>query len=241
MKEGTQNTNTNTNVKFNSAAYFSTPVWVAEAPVFLKKMLKLTDGYLKTTEKKVMKKAIAERDKKYGTKLGDLGLSNHSESFNADPKAKEFVDFCGQRSYEFLDWCGFNISQHSLHFTECWVQEFAKKGGGHHDIHTHWNQHVSGFYFLKCSDKTSLPVLHDPRPGAQMIRLPQKDPSKITFANDAVHYKVQPGTMVLIPGYTPHQYPVDMGVEPFRFIHWNIQAVPSLISNTTSMKKEEKK
>ena len=41
MKEGTQNTNTNTNVKFNSAAYFSTPVWVAEAPVFLKKMLKL--------------------------------------------------------------------------------------------------------------------------------------------------------------------------------------------------------
>ena len=235
MKEGTQNTRTN--VKFNSAAYFSTPVWVAEAPVFLKKMLKLTDGYLKTTEKKVMKKAIAERDKKYGTKLGDLGLSNHSESFNADPKAKEFVDFCGQRSYEFLDWCGFNISQHSLHFTECWVQEFAKKGGGHHDIHTHWNQHVSGFYFLKCSDKTSLPVLHDPRPGAQMIRLPQKDPSKITFANDAVHYKVQPGTMVLIPGYTPHQYPVDMGVEPFRFIHWNIQAVPSSISNQNSMKK----
>ena len=235
MKEGTQNTSTN--VKFNSAAYFSTPVWVAEAPVFLKKMLKLTDGYLKTTEKKVMKKAIAERDKKYGTKLGDLGLSNHSESFNADPKAKEFVDFCGQRSYEFLDWCGFNISQHSLHFTECWVQEFAKKGGGHHDIHTHWNQHVSGFYFLKCSDKTSLPVLHDPRPGAQMIRLPQKDPSKITFANDAVHYKVQPGTMVLIPGYTPHQYPVDMGVEPFRFIHWNIQAVPSSISNQNSMKK----
>ena len=237
MKEGTQNTNTNTNVKFNSAAYFSTPVWVAEAPVFLKKMLKLTDGYLKTTEKKVMKKAIAERDKKYGTKLGDLGLSNHSESFNADPKAKEFVDFCGQRSYEFLDWCGFNISQHSLHFTECWVQEFSKKGAGHHDIHTHWNQHVSGFYFLKCSDKTSLPVLHDPRPGAQMIRLPQKDPSKITFANDAVHYKVQPGTMVLIPGYTPHQYPVDMGVEPFRFIHWNIQAVPSSISNQNSMKK----
>ena len=227
----------NNHVKFDSAAYFSTPVWVAEAPVFLKKMLKLTDGYLKTTEKKVMKKAIAERDKTLGVKLEDFGLSNHSESFNNDPKAKEFVDFCGARSYEFLDWCGFNISQHSLHFTECWVQEFAKKGGGHHDIHTHWNQHVSGFYFLKCSDKTSLPVLHDPRPGAQMIRLPQKDPSKITFANDAVHYKVQPGTMVLIPGYTPHQYPVDMGVEPFRFIHWNIQAVPSSISNQNSMKK----
>jgi hypothetical protein len=74
-----------------------------------------------------------------------------------------------------------------------------------------------------------------------MTRLPQKDPSKITFANEAIHYKVKPGMMILIPGYTPHQYPVDMGIEPFRFIHWNIQAVPSLISNTTSMKKEEKK
>ena len=137
----------NNNVKFTSAAYFSTPIWTAEVPQFLNKMLRLSDGYLKKTQKKIMKKAIQERDKTLGVKLEDFGLSNHSESFNNDPKAKEFVDFCGARSYEFLDWCGFNISQHSLHFTECWVQEFSKKGAGHHDTHTHWNQHVSGFYF----------------------------------------------------------------------------------------------
>jgi hypothetical protein len=229
----------NNHVKFSSAAYFSTPVWTAEVPQFLNKMLRLSDGYLKKTQKKIMKKAIQERDKTLGVKLEDFGLSNHSESFNNDLKAKDFVDFCGQRSYEFLDWCGFNISNHSLHFTECWVQEFSKKGAGHHDTHTHWNQHVSGFYFLKCSNKTSMPVLHDPRPGAQMIRLPQKDGSKITFANEAIHYNVKPGMMILIPGYTPHQYPVDMGIEPFRFIHWNIQAVPSAISNETSMRKKD--
>jgi hypothetical protein len=40
--------------------------------------------------------------------------------------------------------------------------------------------------------------------------------------------------MVIIPGYTPHQYPVDMGVEPFRFVHWNIQCVPRAISNAAS-------
>ena len=45
-----------------------------------------------------------------------------------------------------------------------WVQEFAKKGGGHHSAHIHWNQHVSGFYFLKCSDKTSYPIFHEPKP-----------------------------------------------------------------------------
>ena len=43
----------NNNVKFNSAAYFSTPVWTAHAPVFLPKMLKLSDGYLKKTQKKI--------------------------------------------------------------------------------------------------------------------------------------------------------------------------------------------
>ena len=230
---------TNNNIKFNSAVYFSTPVWNADASIFLKKMLKLTDGYLKHTQKKFMNKSIKERNKLYKHKIDDFGLSNHSESFNNDPKAKDFIDFIGGRSYEFLDWCGFDLSNHSLHFTECWAQEFSKKGGGHHDTHTHWNQHVSGFYFLKCSERTSVPVLYDPRPGAIMTKLPLKDENKISFGNNSIHYKVKPGDMIIIPGYTPHQYPVDMGLEPFRFIHWNLQAVPSSISGATSMIKDE--
>ena len=48
-------------------------------------------------------------------------------------------------------------------FSELWVPEFSKKGGGHHSAHIHWNQHVSGFYFLKCSDKTSYPIFHNQR------------------------------------------------------------------------------
>jgi len=228
-------------IKFSSEAYFSTPVWTAECPVFLEPMLKLTDRYLKKSRKKVLQPAIKERDKQLGANLEDFGMSNHSESFNADPKAKQFVDFCGQRSYEFLDWCGFNLKNCSIHFTECWVQEFSSKGAGHHDIHAHWNQHVTGFYFLKASNKTSMPVLHDPRPGAMMTKLPQKDETKITFANPAVHYKVKPGTMIIIPGYTPHQYPIDMGLEPFRFVHWNIQVVPSAISQATSMRQKNEK
>ena len=225
-------------IKFDSAAYFSTPVWTADCSIFLKPMLKLTDRYLKSARKKIIQPAIKKRDKEMNATLDDFGMSNHSESFNADPQAKEFVDFCGQRSYEFLDWCGFDLRKHSLHFSECWVQEFSHKGGGHHETHVHWNQHVSGFFFLKCSNKTSLPVLHDPRPGAMMTKLPEKDGTKISFANPAVHYKVKPGMMVIVPGYTPHQYPIDMGLEPFRFVHWNIQAVPSVISKVTSMEKK---
>ena len=226
-------------IKFTSASYFGTPVWTADCSIFIKPMLKLTDRYLKAARKKIIQPAIKKRDKEMNATLDDFGMSNHSESFNADPQAKQFVDFCGQRSYEFLDWCGFDLRNHSLHFSECWVQEFSHKGGGHHDTHVHWGQHVTGFFFLKCSNKTSLPILHDPRPGAMMTKLPEKDMSKISYANPAVHYNVKPGMMVIVPGYTPHQYPVDLGLEPFRFVHWNIQAVSSVISKASSTEKKK--
>jgi len=219
--------------KFNIAVYFGTPVWTNDVPEFLKPINKLADKYIKKAKKDLLP-TLKERDKIHKRKLGDFGLSNHSVSINTNPEAKEFTEFCGNRSYEFLDGCGFDLKNHSLHYTEMWVQEFSSKGGGHHDTHVHWNTHVTGFYFLKASEKTSMPVLHDPRPGAMMTKLPQKDGGKITHANEAVHYKVKPGTMVIIPSYTPHQYPVDMGVEPFRFVHWNIQCVPKNISNATN-------
>ena len=219
--------------QFNASVYFGTPVWTNNVPEFVQPMNKVCDKYIKNAKKNLLP-TLKERDKLYKRKLGDFGLSNHSVSINTDPEAKEFTQYCGDRSYEFLDWQGFDLKNHSLHYTEMWVQEFSNKGGGHHDTHVHWNTHVSGFYFLKASERTSMPVLHDPRPGAMMTKLPQKDGNKISYANESVHYKVQPGTMVLIPGYTPHQYPVDMGVEPFRFIHWNISCVPRAISNATS-------
>jgi len=219
--------------QFKANIYFGTPVWIADVPDFLKPMLKVSDRYIQQARKN-LRPIIKERDKFYKRKLGDFGLSNHSASFQTDPEAKEFVQFIGDRSHEFLDWCGYDLRNHSLHFTECWVQEFSRKGGTNHNMHVHGNQHVSGFYFLKAGEKTSMPVLHDPRPGAMMTKLPQKDGTKITHANEAVHYKIKPGTMVIIPGYTPHEYPVDMGIEPFRFVHWNIQAVPTGISNAKS-------
>jgi len=219
--------------KFTASVYFGTPVWSNEIPEFIKPLNKLCDKYIKNA-KKNLSPVLKDRNKIYKRKLGDFGLSNHSVSMVKDPEAKQFVRYCGDRSYEFLDWCGFDLTHHSLHFTEMWVQEFSSKGAGHHNTHVHWNQHVTGFYFLKATEKTSMPVLHDPRQGAMMTKLPQKEPNKITHVNEAVHYNVKPGTMVIVPGYTPHQYPVDMGVEPFRFIHWNIQCVPKPISNATS-------
>ena len=70
-----------------------------------------------------------------------------------------------------------------------------------------------------------------------MTKLFQKEPDKITLAANQVHYKPQPGTIIIFPGYVPHQYAVDPGLEPFRFIHFNIKVVETMISKESSLKK----
>ena len=227
------------NIKFESAAYFSSPVWTALVPHFVKSMDDLSNNYLKQAEL-LREKDLKNREKDLNKKIGDFGLSCHSNSMNNDPLAKDFTQFCGQRSFEFLDWCGFDLKNHSIHFTEMWVQQFSKKGGGHHETHVHYNQHVSGFYFLRTSKRTSYPVFHDPRPGAMMTKLPLKEVNKISFGSSSIHYNPEPGTMIIFPGYIPHQFVVDFGLDDFRFIHWNIQVVPSAISNVKSIQEDKK-
>ena len=118
------------------------------------------------------------------------------------------------------------MQQYTTMFSEMWVQEFAKKGGGHHSAHVHWNQHVSGFYFLKCSDKTSKPIFHEPRTGARATKLKMKDQKGVLGGSELIHFNPTPGTLIIFPGFLEHEFSVDFGIEPFRFIHWNIQAIP---------------
>ena len=52
------------------------------------------------------------------------------------------------------------------------------------------------------------------------------DLKSIVNGTELVHFRPQPGTLLIFPGYLEHEFSVDQGKEPFRFIHWNIQAVP---------------
>jgi uncharacterized protein (TIGR02466 family) len=197
--------------------YFKTPIWLEQKPEFIKSLNQASNQYIKDAKK---------REKEYIKKHGDFGRSYHSTPLTHDNKFLDFRNYIGLKSWEFLDWQGFDMQQYTTMFSELWVQEFAKKGGGHHSAHIHWNQHVSGFYFLKCSDKTSFPIFHEPRTGARSTKLKLKNNKGIFHGTELVHFKVQPGTLIIFPGYLEHEYAVDFGVEPFRFIHWNIQAVP---------------
>ena len=205
-----------------NSVLFPTPVWDVYEPKFLKPLIKVTDSYIKESKKR-NQKYIKGRDKKFKVKLKDLGLSHHSTKLYNDPRFEGFMDVVVATAQNFLHTQGFDLTTYKLALTEMWVQEFASKGG-HHAPHIHYNQHVSGFYFLKCSDKTSYPIFHDPRPGALMTKLPLKEGNEIPMGSESVHFKIKPGTFMFFPGYLTHEFPFDLGVDPFRFIHFNVQA-----------------
>ena len=209
--------------------YFKCPIWFANAPEFVKNLNKASDKYIEAS-KKNLKETIDKRNKEFGDK-GDMGNVFHSTTLIGDPNFLQLQNYIGATSHNLLLEMGFDLTNYQVFTTEFWVQEFAKKGGGHHTLHTHWNGHISGFYFLKASEKTSMPLFEDPRPGNVMNLLPEKDKSKITYASSQIHYKVKPGRMIFFPSYMPHQYIVDMGYEPFRFIHFNCQAIPKGVLN----------
>ncbi len=200
--------------------FFKTPMWTEDKPEFVKSLNKASDKYIK---------AAKAKDKKYIKEFGDFGRTYHSTQLTLDNDFLDFRNYVGQKSWDFLDWQGFDMSKYQTMFSEMWVQEFAKKGGGQHSAHIHWNQHVSGFYFLKASDKTSYPIFHEPRTGARATKLATKK-IELSNANELVHVRARPGTLVIFPGYLEHEFVVDHGKDPFRFIHWNIQAVPKMMA-----------
>ena len=212
--------------------YFSTPVYSIMKPEWLDKSIKATDKYIaesykrKAEDKKARKKFLG--NKNY-LKVKDHGWSYHSTPLTGDPELKELESYVGATSFNLMSEWGYDMDNYSLFFTEFWVQEFAKNGGGHHDTHVHWDNHISGFYFLKCSDKTSVPVFQDPRAGAMMTKLPMKDNTKISHMSDNLHYRPKPGQLIIFPAYVPHQFTVDDGIDDFRFIHFNLQAIRNII------------
>ena len=208
---------------------FKCPIWFAKEPGFVDDLNKASDSYIEES-KKNLKKDIDKRNKKFGDK-GDMGHVFHSTSLLGDPAFKELQDYIGATSHNLLLEMGYDLKDYAVFTTEMWVQEFAKRGGGHHTLHTHWNGHISGFYFLKASEKTSLPLFEDPRPGSLMNGLPELNKDKVSYASTAINYNVEPGSMLFFPSYMPHQYVVDMGYDPFRFIHWNCQAIPKGVLN----------
>jgi uncharacterized protein (TIGR02466 family) len=199
------------NTPINIEHYFKTPLFTGVEKAFVSDLIKATDPYIDQAKKR-------NNDR--------FGFSFHSTTLYNDTKFNEFIKYISMLSIDFMEVQGYNTELYKPTLNEMWVQEFTKKGGGHHGSHIHYNQHVSGFYFLKCSNDTSFPIFHDPRVGSLMCRLDQKKSSEVTDSSPFIHCKIEPGTIIVFPGYLPHEFVVDRGKDSFRFIHWNFQFLP---------------
>lgn len=203
---------------------FSSPIFLEQKNEWLEQLNFYSDPYIEFAKNQ---NAI-----KFNENKKDFGMTHHSKSLCDDVHFEEFKNYIKNKSYDILNDMGYDLSSYNLYFTELWVQEFGKEGGGHHEGHIHYDNHISGFYFLKCSEKTSYPIFHDPRIAKVMSQLPLKNENEITPASDKIHLKPVPGTLVFFPAYLEHQFVVDYGIEPFRFIHFNLQAVRKIIINS---------
>ena len=212
-------------MELTTSPIFQSAIYRTEAPQYLDLLNLVCDPFIVEAKKKTAPQ-ITSREAKAGKDIGDIGLSYHTENLMKQAELYQFRRFIKSTSENILDAQGYDLKDYDLKFTEMWCQEFANQGGGHHDTHIHWNNHISGFYFLKCSDRTSAPLFHDPRAGKMMTQLPEKDRNIVTLATEKVLLRPKPGTVMFFNSYLPHQFAVDNGVDPFRFIHFNLQAVP---------------
>ena len=217
---------------FKTDIFFGSPIYKINKPEFVESAIKATDIHIQSAKERVQKQQKEKLGADY-EKVKDHGQSYHSDNLVDEEGLKDLKNYIGNSSHNLLDQQGFNMKKHTMFFTEFWVQEFAHNGGGHHDTHTHYDNHISGFYFLKCSNKTSYPVFSDPRHGANMARLELKENrSPYDMGNDLVELKPKVGDLVFFNSYMPHQFTVDNGLDEFRFIHFNLQAVRNVIVDT---------
>ncbi len=196
--------------------FFWTPFWSNSIPEWVDEIDNACQVYLDMAHERESSRV----EKNNGD---DFGMVYHSGPIETDPKLKQLVDYVGSTAYNLLETWGNDLSNHEVVYDSMWVQEFSQNGGGHHRVHIHENCHVSGFYFLR-NDNSSFPLFHDPRPGAMMTKLPEKNEYDITAATKMCNYQPVPGDLYMFPSYLPHEYVVSKGKD-FRFIHFNLSAV----------------
>ena len=212
--------------------YFSSPVYNEDKSEWVDNLNKLCDPYIAQARKD------QEENNKKRLTVGyknDIGQTYHSGPLEPDPNFAEFHRYMATKARWVLDDMGYDVEKYNLIYTESWVQEFSLNGAGHHWFHTHSNNHISGFYFLKASDKTSRPMFQDPRTAHVPLKLKEKNSNNVSNANDIINYTPEPGMLMLFPAYLSHAYQVDHGLEPFRFIHINMRAVEKDLLNSFSI------
>ena len=93
--------------------YFNTTIWSENKPEFVKSLNKASNKHIIEAKK---------RNKAYIKKYGDFGTAHHSTSLTQDNDFLDFRNYVGQKSWEYLDHQGYDMSQYNTMFSELLVQ-----------------------------------------------------------------------------------------------------------------------
>ena len=85
---------------------------------------------------------------------------------------------------------GYILKSLNLKLSHCWVQKYLKYG--HHAVHTHHPKDKSFVWFIEGNKKSSPVSFYD-------VGYPYVD------INSPKDFKFIPGTLLLFPGYMPHE------------------------------------
>lgn len=96
--------------------------------------------------------------------------------------------------------------------------------------------HISGFYFLKCTNKDLFLLFNDPRLIKASTQLPLKNEFDVTFGSSFIEYKPQVGNLILFPSFLQHQFSVNYNTKSFKFIYFTLQAVEKNVYNKSKIK-----
>ena len=113
----------------DSTVLFESVVYRKELPEYVDSLNKITNDYIHKARKEA-KDSIYEREKRYGVKIGDHGMSYHSHGkLYHDKRMADFETLIRVTARNILESQGFDVSDHQLDYTEMWVQQFADHGG----------------------------------------------------------------------------------------------------------------
>jgi len=88
--------------------YFNTTIWSEQKPEFIKSLTKASNKYIKDAR---------NREKAFIKEHGDFGRSYHSTPLTADNDFRDFRDYIGQKSWEYLDHQGYDMAQYTTMFS----------------------------------------------------------------------------------------------------------------------------
>ena len=187
--------------------YFATPVYITQQPQFLDVVKAIAAGSL----------TQVHGDKK-PDKIHPVRMSGNMLE---DERIAPFAEFIANTAWNILASQGFAMDGFSTSFTELWCQEHYQTSSMEYHTHSGGNFLV-GFYFLDVPDSAPPVVIHDPRPGRVMLRLPEADPSQATLSSTMINFKPQPGMVMFAPAWLAHSFGRNASKKPFRFVHFNL-------------------